>query len=110
MTTPTRYALVARTGARGQTVDLQALAAQAGVHPELVRRLVRTGLLETAGGTLAAPVFSRDAPGMLARALRLRRDLGLNYAGALLAGRLLARIDELEARLARYENPDHPRR
>jgi hypothetical protein len=31
--------------------------------------------------------------------VRLRRDLGLNYAGAVLASELLARIDELERRL-----------
>ena len=36
---------------------------------------------------------------MLARASRLRRDLGLNYSGAVLACELLARIDELEQRL-----------
>jgi hypothetical protein len=35
--------------------------------------------------------------------MRLRRDLGVNLAGALLACDLLARIDELEARLRRYE-------
>jgi hypothetical protein len=29
---------------------------------------------------------------------RLRRDLGLNYAGAVLACELLARIQELESR------------
>lgn len=108
--TATGYAIVARRGARGSTIDLEALAAQAGVHPELVRRLVRTGLLEPAAGTLAAPLFRPDLPGLLARAMRLRRDLGLNLAGALLAGQLLARIDELEARLARYENSDHRRR
>ena len=43
------------------------------------------------------------AAARLARALRLRRDLGLNYAGALLACDLLERIDELERRLRRYE-------
>jgi hypothetical protein len=36
---------------------------------------------------------------------RLRRDLGLNYAGAILACDLLARIEELEARLSRHEPP-----
>jgi hypothetical protein len=30
--------------------------------------------------------------------MRLRRDLGLNYAGAVLATELLARIEELEQR------------
>ena len=110
MTTATRYAIVVRSRAPGPTIDLEGLAAETGVHPELVRRLVRTGLLDPAGGTLAAPVFARDVTSLLVRAVRLRRDLGLNYAGALLAGRLLARIDDLEARLARYENPDHRRR
>ena len=39
----------------------------------------------------------------IAAAARLRRDLGLNWAGAVLACELLARIDELERRLRRYE-------
>ena len=42
--------------------------------------------------------------------MRLRRDLGLNYAGALLAGELLDRIDLLEQRLRRYELADPKRR
>jgi chaperone modulatory protein CbpM len=47
------------------------------------------------------PPSPRDAAARLARAGRLRRDLGLNYAGAILACELLARIDELEAHLGR---------
>ena len=81
------------------------LAREAGLHPDLVRRLIRLGALDPIGGTRAAPRFPRDAAARLARAARLRRDLGLNYAGALLACELLARIDELEARLRRYEPP-----
>jgi chaperone modulatory protein CbpM len=77
------------------------LAREAGVHPELVRRLAALGLIE-----LDAP-FADDGP-RLARAVRLRRDLGLNYAGALLAGELLDRIDDLARRLRRYE-PDQRR-
>jgi hypothetical protein len=64
------------------------------VHPDLVRHFVALGLLEP-----GAP----DGPARIARAARLRRDLGLNYAGAVLACELLARIDELERRLRRYE-------
>jgi hypothetical protein len=60
-------------------------------HPEVVAALVRTGWIETADDI------------RVARAMRLRRDLGLNYAGALLACDLLARIEELERRLRRYE-------
>jgi hypothetical protein len=73
--------------------DVEALAHDAGLHPDLVRRLVRLGFDEA----------GLDAAARLARCARLRRDLGLNYAGALLAGDLLDRIHELEVRLQRYE-------
>ena len=82
---------------------LEMLAREAGLHPELVRRFVGLGLLEPAGGTVQAPLFWREAAARLARAARLRRDLGLNYAGAVLACELLERIEALEARLRRYE-------
>lgn len=72
-------------------VELGVLAREAGFHPDVVRRFVRLGLLEPAP-------FPRDAAARLARAGRLRRDLGLNYAGAVLACELLARIEDLESR------------
>lgn len=97
-TTTTALALRGAPG-KAEAVELEVLAREAGLHPELVRRLIRLGALERAGGTRAAPRFPRDAAARLARVARLRRDLGLNYAGALLACELLARIDELEARL-----------
>jgi hypothetical protein len=86
-------------------VGLDALAREAGMHPELVRRLLALGLLERAAGTAGAgeAVYPRAAAARLARAARLRRDLGLSYAGAVLACELLERIDQLEARLRRYE-------
>ncbi len=84
-------------------VEIVVLAREAGLHPDLVLRFVRLGLLEPAGGRRPAALFPRDAAAQLARAARLRRDLGLNYAGAVLASELLARIDELEERLRRYE-------
>ena len=76
-----------------------ALAREAGVHPEILRRFVRLGLLEPRGGTSAAPLFSSQDAFLVARAMRLRRDLGVNYAGAVLASELLTRIDQLEQRL-----------
>jgi MerR HTH family regulatory protein len=88
----TRFAL-RRVGPPGppRTVELDALAREAGLHPEVVGRFVRMGLLEPAP-------FPRDAAARLAKASRLRQDLGLDYAGAVLACELLARIDALEAR------------
>jgi hypothetical protein len=77
-----------------EPIEVRVLARDAGVHPDLVRRFVDLGLLEP---------YPRDAAARIARAARLRRDLGLNYAGAVLACELLARIDELERRLRRYE-------
>jgi chaperone modulatory protein CbpM len=87
-----------RTAGAGPVVELEILAREAGLHPDLVRRLVALGAIEPAGGTRAAPLFPRDAAARLAQIARLRRDLGLNYAGAILVSELLARIDELEAR------------
>jgi hypothetical protein len=84
-------------------VALEVLAREAGLHPELVRRLIALGALEPRGGTSRAPLFPRDAAARLARVARLRRDLGVNYAGAVLACDLLARIEALQDRLARLE-------
>ena len=81
---------------------IERLARESGLHPETVVRLVRLGLV--------APTYSPAAPALLARAARLRRDLGLDYGGAVLVCELLARIDELEERLARSASqPPRPR-
>jgi hypothetical protein len=69
------------------------------LHPEVVLRLTRLGLLEPEGGTAAAPLYRSQDAALLVRAVRLRGGLGLNYAGAVLASELLARIEELEQRL-----------
>jgi hypothetical protein len=96
-----RVLAIRRTGPDGAPlVALEVLAREAGLHPELVRRLIALGALEPNGGTAPAPLFPRDAAARLARIARLRRDLGVNYAGALLAADLLARIQVLEDRLA----------
>jgi hypothetical protein len=73
--------------------DVDGLARASGLHPELVRRFVRLGMVDTAA----------DPAERLAVAGRLRRDLGVNYAGAILACELLDRIDRLEARVRHYE-------
>ena len=86
---------------------LDELSRQAGLQPVLVQRLFALGLIEPVGGTAASPLFRRSAALTLRRAVRLRRDLGLNYAGAVLATELLARIDELERRLGDEAPPTH---
>jgi hypothetical protein len=69
--------------------DVRALARRSGLHPDLVRRLIALDAVDP---------LDWDAAARLARLVRLRRDLGLNVAGAALACDLLERIEELEAR------------
>jgi hypothetical protein len=69
-------------------VDARALARRSGLHPDLVRRLIALDAVDP---------LDWDAAARLARVMRLRRDLGLNVAGAALVCDLLARIEELEA-------------
>ena len=76
-------------------VDVEVLAHDSGLHPEVCRRLIRLGLLD-------GPPFAVDAASQLARAARLRRDLGLGWSGAVFACELLRRIDDLEAQVRRY--------
>jgi MerR HTH family regulatory protein len=69
--------------------DVRALARRSDLHPDLVRRLIALDAVDP---------LDWDAAARLARLVRLRRDLGLNVAGAALVCDLLARIEELEAR------------
>ena len=84
-----------------QPVELTVLARQAGVRVALVRRYLAFGLFEPCEGTSQSPLFAPDCAGRLAKAERLRRDLGLNYAGAVLACELLDRILDLEDQVRR---------
>jgi DNA-binding transcriptional MerR regulator len=82
-----------------EMVELTVVARRAGVKVVHVRRYLTYGLIEPHPD--AAPETPRFDPGSaarVARAERLRRDLGLNYAGAVLVSELLDRIGELETR------------
>jgi chaperone modulatory protein CbpM len=81
-----------------EPVELATIARQAGVRVALVRRYLVFGLFEPCAEEGSAPRFDPSCAGRLAKAERLRRDLGLNYAGAVLACELLDRIRELEER------------
>jgi hypothetical protein len=79
-----------------QLVELAVIARQAGVRVTLVRRYIEFGLFEPRSETNQPPLFEPSCASRLAKAERLRRDLGLNYAGAVLACELLDRIRDLE--------------
>lgn len=86
-------------------VELTVIARMAGLRTVQVRRYLEFGLLEPESPqpTAAAPPprFHQTSAARVARAERLRRDLDLNYAGAVLVVELLDRISELEARRRR---------
>ncbi len=89
-----------RALAAAEMVELTVIARQAGAEIVHVRRYLEFGLFEPHPAAAAeTPRFDPSSAAVVARAERLRRDLGLNYAGAVLACELLDRISELEVRL-----------
>lgn len=81
-----------------ELVELAVVARRAGVRVALVRRYLAFGLFEPRTGPTETPQYDQGSAARVAQAERLRRDLGLNYAGAVLACELLDRIRELEDR------------
>jgi chaperone modulatory protein CbpM len=82
--------------ARTSVLSVEAFASAAGLHPELVHRYIRLGLLEVSFDPTGAAML---APGQLARVdriQRLRTGLSVNYAALGLVMDLLDRIDNLE--------------
>jgi chaperone modulatory protein CbpM len=79
-------------------VELAVVARRAGVRITLVRRYLEFGLFEPHPEPAEPPRYHPRSAARVAQAERLRRDLGLNYAGAVLACELLDRIRELQAR------------
>ena len=80
-----------------EPVELAVVARRAGVRVALVRRYLEFGLFEPHAESSEAPRYDPRSAARVARAERLRVDLGLNYAGAVLVSELLDRIRELEA-------------
>ena len=87
----TRYPL-----ARPWRLSLDGFARSAGLHPELVRRLVTLGLVRATRDGEGELWFSRAELVTVARIQRLHAGLSLNYAAIGLVLDLLDRIDVLE--------------
>ena len=84
---------------------LTEVAYRAGLHPELIDRFIRLGLIEfsdrTGDGEL---LFDSEVIPLIRRILRLRNELGVNYAGVGVILELMTRLDALEARIRELEN------
>jgi chaperone modulatory protein CbpM len=94
------YAMVRVAG-----LSLEEFAAAAGLHPDLVRRLVALGLVSAASDAAGGLWFPRGQLTAVARVQRLRAGLGLNYAAVGVVTDLLDRIALLETALRASRPP-----
>ena len=81
------------------TLTLAELCRCFAIEAELIEDLVEQGILEPAGRRGRHWCFPASSLRRTRITLHLRRDLGVNLAGAALVLDLLERIEELDARL-----------
>ncbi len=92
---------------RGVLVDacasmtLNEFSRACGVESEVVRQMVFEGVIETASGREEDWLFSHEALLRAKRAVRLVRDLRVNWPGAALALDLLEELERLSVRTRR---------
>ena len=83
-----------------EPLTFDVVAATVGARRSLVVRLARQGLIETVDSDTDEPRLPRRAVIQLRRMQRLRRDLGVNFAGASIILDLVGRIEQLNRELA----------
>ncbi|HKN84787.1 MAG TPA: chaperone modulator CbpM [Pyrinomonadaceae bacterium] len=83
-----------------EPLTLEAVADAVGVRPPLLARLIRLGVLESVGNEVDEPLLPTRAVISLRRMARLRRDLGVNFAGAAIILELVDRIEGLNHEVA----------
>jgi len=81
--------------------DTRDLAREAGLHISMVERLVAFGAIEPVPDVVSPPLFAASAIERLQCIARLRRDLGVNLAGAAVILDMRERITSLRAELER---------
>lgn len=82
-----------------EPLTCEVVAAAIGTRRSLVLRLAQRGLIETIEGDTEEPMVPRRVVVQLRRMQRLRRDLGVNFAGAAVILDLVGRIDQLNREL-----------
>ncbi len=90
---------------RARRLDLEEFAAAAGMHPDLIRRLVAVGVLDPSRDRSGRYWFTAADLAQLGRIQRLRAGFALNYAAVGLVADLLDRIAVLEAALRGARRP-----
>jgi hypothetical protein len=86
---------------------LRDVALRCMVHPGLVHRFVRLGLVDPIDPVDEPEqwIFERNVVSQINKIMRLRNELGINYSGIGVILDLLERIDFLETRIRDLENP-----
>ena len=82
---------------RPSALDLESFARLAGLHPQVVHRLVALGLVDGARDASGRLWFASAELTNVARLQRLRAAFSINYAALGLVVDLLDRIADLEA-------------
>lgn len=80
---------------------LEELADSAGLHPKVVEMLVRSGLIEPSATVGFRPLFAPATEERLRRIMRLRRDLGVNLAGAAVILEMREHLQNVQIELER---------
>lgn len=99
MTEPSDKTLSGHVIEESAEITLVELCESCDIEIELVDELVEEGILEPRGGEHDGRRFHFSSVHRTRTVVHLRRDLGLNLAGAALALELLDRIDHLQAQL-----------
>lgn len=86
-----------------EPLTLDVVAETVGAKRSLVVRLAEHGLIETVGSGADEPLVPRRVVVQLRRMQRLRRDLGVNFAGAAIILDLVGRIEELNREVAEMQ-------
>jgi chaperone modulatory protein CbpM len=86
-----------------EPLTLDVVAETVGAKRSLVVRLAQQGLIETIDGGTDEPLVPRRMVVQLRRMQRLRRDLGVNFAGAAIILDLVGRIERLNREVAEMQ-------
>jgi DNA-binding transcriptional MerR regulator len=100
-----KYAMVLvmkRTAGMG----IRDVAVLCNAHPDLIDRFVNLGLVEPLGRDERRDewLFDEDTIPLVRKIIRLRNQLGINYAGIGVVLDLLSRIEQLESRIRELED------
>lgn len=95
---------VRRTYGFPPSLTISEVACICGVHPELIDRFLRLGLIDSVDcDANGEALFHDEVIPIIRRILRLRNQLGVNYAGIGVILELMARIESLEATIRELE-------